>query len=473
MLLKTKKAIALGLTVILLFTLVVGCNPQTDVSNSSSDVSTDASESTLDTSNTTDTSSEQTMPTGEQTNPTETPENIEANKAAIKRYLTGEEGNIASIYSKTYYNLVSRVESNGYFQESLTGQYDGMFLRSAGTLSQLFMETENYDEIERMLSFCLDAMTSHDMERLPQVIDQSGNLLSVDDQIDGQAHVILAWARLAKVRPNSKFIESTYEQAAKLMTRSLNPPYFMYQTGPAGAGAQALRLIFNISLEHSREGRRWQAYDLLAQSFVGSAATQMVDVARSRGDTKRAADWMNRVIALRGGIKDNLTRQAGDKLVYLEMRLPDGAGGRAFTGMGWLCLSPIPAQWEGLDRQVMRDTVELMEKKLWKTDPVTKKLKYLATEYGENGLSGNDIIGKGVGWHIDYCRQEKDYGKIVDWFAFLSEHHDDNLYMEQMSVKNGKWEIVDRGNGEQAGWWCWAIARLRAEFGLSPVPDKV
>ncbi|MGB8317317.1 MAG: FN3 associated domain-containing protein, partial [Ignavibacteriaceae bacterium] len=37
----------------------------------------------------------------------------------------------------------------------------------------------------------------------------------------------------------------------------------------------------------------------------------------------------------------------------------------------------------------------------------------------------------------------------------------------------GVWKIVDPGNGEQAAWWCWAMAKLRKEIGLSAIPEKL
>jgi hypothetical protein len=38
-----------------------------------------------------------------------------------------------------------------------------------------------------------------------------------------------------------------------------------------------------------------------------------------------------------------------------------------------------------------------------------------------------------------------------------------------MSFKGGQWVKADCGNGEQSVWWCWAIARLRKELGLSAI----
>ena len=285
------------------------------------------------------------------------------------------------------------------------------------------------------------------------------------DQIDGQAHVIMAWARLALQRGRTAFEDSTYPVVATLMDRTSDQPYFMWGRGHA----VGVNLVQNISLEHSREGRYWHAWDILTQCVVGASLQSMIDIARQHGDSKHALRWQDRLQVLEKGIKQNLTRIVNNNLVYLEMRLPNSAGGVPFTGMGWMNFAPIMAQWEPLDRQVLRNTVQVMREKLLFD---FKNHKYLAMEYDQNGKVFHSIIGKGVGWEIDYARQEKEYDRIVDWLDFLSATHSGEFYTEFMSIdENGKWITGDGGNGEQSSWWCWAMARLRKDVGL-PVIDK-
>ena len=83
------------------------------------------------------------------------------------------------------------------------------------------------------------------------------------------------------------------------------------------------------------------------------------------------------------------------------------------------------------------------------------------------------VIGKGYGWDIDYCRQQKQYERILEGFAFINHYHDAPIYMENIQIIDGNWKIIDAGNGEQTAWWCWAIARLRKELGMKVVPEKI
>ena len=52
------------------------------------------------------------------------------------------------LYSNTYYSLLSRIEDDGYLQESMTGQYDGEYCRTVGAMVPLLIETKNYEKAE-------------------------------------------------------------------------------------------------------------------------------------------------------------------------------------------------------------------------------------------------------------------------------------------------------------------------------------
>ena len=93
------------------------------------------------------------------------------------------------------------------------------------------------------------------------------------DQIDGQANVIMAWARLAEKRGRTEFEDRTYSVVAKLMDRTSDQPYFMIGEGHA----VGTNLVQNISLEHSREGRYWHVWDILTQSVVGASLESMIN----------------------------------------------------------------------------------------------------------------------------------------------------------------------------------------------------
>ncbi len=167
------------------------------------------------------------------------------------------------------------------------------------------------------------------------------------DQIDGQAHVIMAWARLALLRGQTDFEEQTYPLLAKLMDRTSDQPYFMW-----GRGHEiSLNLIQNISFEHSREGRYWHTWDLLTQCVVGASLETMIQIAERRGDSKHSLRWQDRLQVLKKGIDKNLTRIVEGKKVYLEMRLPNSAGGVPYTGMSWVNFAQLCRNGIHLERK--------------------------------------------------------------------------------------------------------------------------
>ena len=437
-------------------------------------------------------------------------------RAIVLEQVTSEP--IAGIYERTYTSLLERVEADGFFQESLTGAYAGMFPRTVGGLVSLFLETGELDACERLIGCVLQATEDNEMTRIPHVFDrranqraplEGGNLAQPDftialyrldkgyygaqyflapkapikafeaylavsgcigklrlevrkerteealytrdfdiqelsngwsrlevkpalqleggqrydfrlsftgqgtplwfglpnakahplagtyahdagagpedyldhpdhatafaidagnlrhskakevypilsnwDQIDGQAHVLMAWGRLANKRGPTAFEDRTWSLVAALMSRTIEPPYMLYQGTPIGLG-----LVHNFALEHSREGRYWDCWDILTQSFVSAALEELIPIADRRGDTARARKWRERYATLQGAIRQYLMREVDGKQVYMEMRLPDSGAGVPFEGLGWLNFGAVAAQWKGLDAEVMRNTV--------------------------------------------------------------------------------------------------------------------
>ncbi|MEJ2614523.1 MAG: FN3 associated domain-containing protein, partial [Ignavibacteriaceae bacterium] len=135
-------------------------------------------------------------------------------------------------------------------------------------------------------------------------------------------------------------------------------------------------------------------------------------------------------------------------------------------------------------------TVDEMRKQMMQQ---WNNITWMPTENWPNGDFSGQMIGKGIGWEIEYAREEKDW-EWINQILYMLEviQRNESIYMEnsflttgsnhsieylnQKELKrmyNGVWKIVDPGNGEQAAWWCWAIAKLRKELGLSAIPEKL
>src|SRR6185295_16236252 len=143
------------------------------------------------------------------------------------------------------------------------------------------------------------------MERIPHVIglkDNQYTIISDEHQIDGQAHVLMAWARLALKRGHTKFEDRTWPLVSVLMRRTCDRTFLQ-----TGWWSVETGLVRNVSFEHSGEGRRWDVWDLLTQSFVGAALHEMAAVAERRGDARLAAEWRKKLAVLTQGIRKNLT----------------------------------------------------------------------------------------------------------------------------------------------------------------------
>jgi len=392
------------------------------------------------------------------------------------------------LYSRTYSSLINRMDPNGFVPESFTGAYGGMFPRTIGALSLLFLETGRVDEAEKSIACVLQVMEQNNLELVPHVIGKSGDRYTIEDdefEIDGQAHVILGWARLAQRRGRTTFEDQTWNQVSALMSRTTSRAFLDYGSFPSQLG-----LVRNGAFEHSREGRYWDTYDLLTQSFVGAALKDMAAVARRRGDTQKAKEWEEKLAIISNGVTKNLTTVRDGKLTYLEMRLPNSAAGVPYLGLGWVAFSPVAAGWEpDVDPQVMQNTVATMQHSLLK---VTHGLPWMPTDsYADGGFS-NQIIGKGQAWEMDYSRAHGDYIRIEQILHLIEEangtsslymeaawlqdaHHDlpSLLYDSDLpELEHASWKTKDGGNGEQTAWWCWAMARLRRQMGMPAEPAK-
>ena len=374
----------------------------------------------------------------------------------------------------------------------MTGQYDGMYCRTVGAVVPLLLETKNYEKAELLLKFVFKAMKLYGMNRVPHVIGKTTSfngkkdslyIIGKTDQIDGQAHNILAWAKLALARGDTPFEDSTWNLVSGLMDRSTEEPYMGSKKKSFIPG-----LVYNFNFEHSRALPT--NYDLLTQCFIGAALESMIKVAQRRNDSLHIKHWNEKLKTLKSGIEKYMTRVVDGKKIYLELLAKEGNENKKFLGFSWVNLSPAAAQWEPLKRDVFKNTVmEMQNQTLQKWN----NIKWMPTESWPGGEFSGQMIGKGIGWEIEFCREEKDWKRLLEILSMLEVvQHDESIFMEnsfltagsQNSVQRmnkndlekmqyGIWKIVDPGNGEQAAWWCWAMARLRKEFGLSALPEKL
>jgi hypothetical protein len=400
-----------------------------------------------------------------------------------------------TLYSNTYYDLLDRIEPDGFLQESQTGQYDGMYARTVGAMVPLLLETGEIERAERLINCVLNAMTTNGMTRVPHVLDRKlyldkpadsvnnpYRIIGRTDQIDGQAHVILAWAKLALYRGETNFENRTWRIVAALMDSSTAKPYFGVEEN-----GHIPDLIYNYAFEHSRLVP--SNYNLLTQCFVGAALESMIQIAKRRSESVVATRWEKHLDILRGGIQKYFVRNADGKDVYYELLLKEQDAHIPFYGMGWVNLSPVAAQWEPLPHDVMVNTMAELRRNI----QVWNGIKWMPTDSWPNGEFYGQMIGKGIAWEIEYAAREKEWARLYEICKMLRIiQHQHPLYMENAyladgtqkdiytltktdlkNLEQGVWKIVDPGNGEQVTWWCWAMARLRKQLKLSVIPERI
>jgi hypothetical protein len=183
-----------------------------------------------------------------------------AGTSAFAQKLTSVKAELKSpffenLYANTYYSLVDRMDKDGFLPESLTGAYDGMFCRTVGAIVPLFLETGRLPQAEQTINCALTAMQQNQMDRIPHVIGKKGNeytIISDEPQIDGQEHVLMAWAMLALKRGPTAFEDRTWPVIKALTRQTFDRTSFQHGQWSIETG-----LVRNIAFEHSREGRRW------------------------------------------------------------------------------------------------------------------------------------------------------------------------------------------------------------------------
>ena len=370
------------------------------------------------------------------------------------------KGHVAEIYRESYASVFQRIRPDGFLQESLTGRYQGEYVRSIGALAILADVVGEQDAAKRCLRFVTDVMRKKSLTALPFVIRADGNTVNTADELDGRAHFVYGWALYIAKSGDTAYFEETYPLMKREADAFCSDTYFSADWG----------LVRNRRFTHTRvrNGNDYHdAFDLLTNSFVAAALQEMVKVAAANGHAADTKVWASTLQALRIGIAENLTRQVDGKTVYLELRDFDGGAGTAETGVSWVCLSPFAAGTAGVDAATRRHTAAYTQKVLWKT---SGDGGYLAAEGSAAGAVQNYILGKSVGWDIAAALESGDRSHIVQTLRFLEKHHADHIYMEQMRPSGGGWKTVDCGNAEQVIWFLWGMAQLRQSVGLPMKP---
>ena len=347
----------------------------------------------------------------------------------------------------------------GFFLESLTKAYaPSYFPRTGGVLVKLWLSTGNFKLARDVLQYTLDVTRQAGLNRVPHYVLTSGQI-EMSDQIDGQASILLDWAHYARQANDPAFVSSTYAQVAGLMDASLQPPYFV----------PAFGLIRNSHLEHYREERFWDTYDILTQSYVAEALTEMIRVAKSRGDAAHASSWQNDESILERAIAQRMTWNLYGQKVYAEM-FEDRSLSQVYLGLSEFNFGPTAAGWEGVDSMTYDRTIAAL------------------LRYGSFTWDGHRVIsigftkgidpvpitsGKSLAWQLLYFAQKGYWKQVGQTLSFIKDEQQRNneprVYeTSQVKVSPAGYNIFNgAGNGEQTVWVLYALHEVAKRSGAT------
>lgn len=227
----------------------------------------------------------------------------------------------------------------------------------------------------------------------------------MEDQPDGNYHLILAWARYVQACPwDREFVVKTYSTIKRFADYYLEPP---------GYWDGDLQLLRNPAYEHAREGRYWNAYDLITNVFASQALYELSSIAEREGDKASAMRWEGAARKLADGVHRHLTATVDGRRIYAEMIAVD-QDGRFYPGFAYVNLAPVAVDWFAMDRQIMADTYALY-------------LKYGSHTWGQYQMLGTiegagQVVGKTLAWELWWNHLAGNENRIKELLGFVETY---------------------------------------------------
>ncbi len=302
----------------------------------------------------------------------------------------------------------------------------------------------------------LELTAKEKVNRVPQRVLASG-WVDLTDQLDGQLSIILAWARYAAAANDPGFVSATYEQVASLMDASLDAVHF----------DPAFGLARNPHLEHYRQGKMWNTYDFLTESYAAETLKEMSGIAQRRADAAHAQRWEDDEILLSEAIAKGMEMNFDGQPVYAEM-FQDNSTTRFYPGLSEFSFGPTAAGWAGVDPTRYDDTI-------------TTLMRYASFDWQGNRVIGVGFTkdedpfpytsGKSLAWQLLYFAQRADWKQVEQTLSFIQAEQRYNgqrrIYESSLPLASSV-ITTDPGNGEQTVWMLCALHALQKMSGAAP-----
>ena len=356
-----------------------------------------------------------------------------------------------SLYQETYQSMVDRIQDNGYTQTSLTGAYEGMYLRDASIQIMAHVTNGDFDEARSILNYITEY---HRMKGLNYIMYIIRTYNAYHEQPDTTFFFLHSWYLFAtkapKTEENVAYIESSYSKIKDFANYYLDKGYIRNEYD----------LLYNESFEHSRDGSYWQSYDLVTNVYASQALYELSEYFKD-SDPTNAKKWKDASTRIANGIHKNLTVECQGELMYAEFygtkkknieTVPETEK-KFYAGLSWVNLAPMGCDWYAAKPEILEHTYQIYLEfgSARYYEDRTKMLDVysdLNASRPRRLTSGNHIIGKGLAWEIMYCAKTGKTDRLAEINTFI-EKNSKKFYPEVWAYGGG---VNDSGNQEQASW---------------------
>ena len=361
------------------------------------------------------------------------------------------------LYDATYQSMAGRVEEDGYANTSLTGTYGGMFCRDTAAHILCHTRLGDYDLAFKMLRYTFDYHKQHNFDFVIHVMDKSHRQPDMKKQSDATFLLLYAWVAFAKAAPKTDEVTAFLADSYPLVCTFANHYLDGWEFNPAYG------LIFNESLEHSRDRSYFQCYDMLT-NVCASQAFHDLSAYVKETDPAHAKKWGNAADTIAKGIHNFLVPTVDGKKFYGELigtsqknldKNPN-ASILHIRGFSWVNIAAMSVDWYAADPEILENTHQLYMQYADCLYYDKYKMPDCYTEFETTlapAQSGHYVLGKALAWEMLYCHKTGKNDRIRDIMTFI-EDRSSEIYMETYEYTGGG---SDGGNQEQAAWLLYAI----------------
>ena len=282
------------------------------------------------------------------------------------------------------------------------------------------------------------------------------NYPDTKEQVDGNYMVVVAWAQYVnlcqKTPEDIEFINASYKQIRTFTNYVLDHEH-VYD--------KEKNLVRNPCVEHAREGRYWNAYDLITNVFASQAFHEMTTIAYDLGYEEDSKRWKEACDVITKGINEHLVVDFEGKKIYAEMLgyNKENTELKMVKGFAYENFAPIGADWFAIDLDIMENTAEAYRKHTnYKLENWEKTLNTVIV-LDDNDKPSNwyqECAGKLWGWELILCALKGDEERIKYLLDMRAARlKEENLfYAENYRPAN----MSDLLNQENAGVQIYAMA---------------